>query len=128
MSVPQQGIFAQGTTAHHFLEFDLRPDLATATIVTALSRLRQPAVSAGAVNLIIAFGPDLWRRIAPEHVPDTLHPFSDIAGRDGRCAPATQHDVWVWINGSLTDVVFGHVRRSALSSRIFHLARRTPYD
>ena len=27
MNVPQFGIFAQGTIAHEFIEFDLRPDV-----------------------------------------------------------------------------------------------------
>ena len=27
MALPQFGIFAQGTIAHEFIEFDLRPDI-----------------------------------------------------------------------------------------------------
>ena len=27
MTLPQFGIFAQGTIAHEFIEFDLRPDI-----------------------------------------------------------------------------------------------------
>jgi putative iron-dependent peroxidase len=109
MSMPQHGIFAQGTVAHDFLEFDLRPGVG----LGALRELRQPAVSAGGVNLVLAFGPALWRRLAPAHAPASLRPFSSIVASDGRTAPATQHDVWLWINGSTPDVVFEHARSAA---------------
>jgi deferrochelatase/peroxidase EfeB len=53
--LPQFGIFAQGTHAHHFLEFDLQPGVTAAEAVGALRRLGTPDVSAGGVNLVIAF-------------------------------------------------------------------------
>ena len=55
-TLPQFGIFAQGTHAHHFLEFDLKPGVTAAEAVGAFRRLRTPDVSAGGVNLVIAFG------------------------------------------------------------------------
>ena len=61
MQVPQFGIFAQGTIAHEFIEFDLRPDVEMGGATAALGRLRAPAVSAGGVNLVIGFGGELWR-------------------------------------------------------------------
>ena len=75
MTVPQFGIFAQGTIAHSFVEFDLRPDVDMGAVATSLQSLRQPAVSAGGVNLVIAFGSALWRALAPDHVPAGLGPF-----------------------------------------------------
>jgi putative iron-dependent peroxidase len=110
MNVPQFGIFAQGTIAHEFIEFDLRPDVDMGLATAALSRLRAPAVSAGGVNLVIAFGSDLWRTVAPEQAPADLAPFTPIGRLGGHHAPATQHDVWLWINGSSQDVVFEHSR------------------
>jgi len=111
--IPQHGIFAQGTVAHYFLEFDLRRDAGLPQATDALRRLRQPAVSAGGINLVIAFGADLWRLIALDHAPATLKPFSPVVGGAGRTAPATQHDIWLWINGSTPDVVFEHARAAA---------------
>ena len=32
------------------------------------------------------------------------------ADTDGRRAPATQHDAWIWISGSAPDVTFDHAR------------------
>jgi porphyrinogen peroxidase len=110
---PQFGIFAQGTVAHEFLEFDLRPDVDLATIGPALDGLRVPAVSAGGVNLVIAFGSDLWREIAPGEVPTDLGPFVPVGTLGGHHAPATQHDLWLWINGGTPDVVFEHARAAA---------------
>ena len=54
--LPQFGIFAQGAYAHHFLEFDLHPGVTGAEAVASFRRLRVPEVSAGGVNLVIAFG------------------------------------------------------------------------
>ena len=111
---PQHGIFALGTIAHYFLEFDVRKDATLSEIVGKLAQLRQPAVAAGGVNLVLAFGSQLWRQIAPTHIPVSLQPFSEIAGPDGHRAPSTQHDFWLWISGSSTDVVFEHVRAATL--------------
>jgi hypothetical protein len=113
VTVPQFGIFAQGTIAHAFVEWDLRPDVDLRRVATVLGRLRGPSVSAGGVNLVVAFGSELWRALAPEHLPDGIGPFQPIGRLGGHHAPATQHDLWVWINGSSQDVVFEHTRAAA---------------
>ena len=115
MNVPQFGIFAQGTIAHYFIEFDLRSDIEMSIATAALSRLRAPAVAAGGVNLVIAFGSDMWRAVAPEHAPVELAPFQRIGTLGGHHAPATQHDFWLWISGSSQDVVFEHARAAVLA-------------
>jgi porphyrinogen peroxidase len=109
VTVPQFGIFAQGTSAHVFLEWDLRPEMNLREAATVLGRLRGPSVSAGGVNLVVAFGSELWRALAPTDLPDGLGPFQ----RGGPAGPARQHDLWVWINGSSQDVVFEHARAAA---------------
>ena len=108
--LPQFGIFAQGTHAHHFLEFDLREGVSATQAVNSFRRLRTPDVSAGGVNLVIAFGADAWREVAPAHTPADLEPFREVAGAGGRRAPATQHDAWIWISGSAADVTWDHAR------------------
>jgi putative iron-dependent peroxidase len=114
VSLPQFGIFAQGTIAHEFIEFDIRPDVDLSVLASALQALRMPAVSAGGVNLVLAFGADLWRALAPDDAPAELAPFEPIGVVGGHHAPASQHDLWVWINGSSRDVVFEHSRAAAL--------------
>ncbi len=110
MRLPQFGIFAQGTVAHEFIEFDLRPGVDKAHAGRLITQLQQPQVAAGGVNLVIAFGADLWRLLAPDEAPASLGAFREILGLDGRRAPSTQHDVFVWISGSSSDVVFEHSR------------------
>lgn len=110
MRLPQFGIFAQGTVAHEFIEFDVRAGVDKADAGRLIMQLEQPAVSAGGVNLVLAFGPDLWRRLAPDELPAGLGPFREVVGLDGRRAPSTQHDAFVWISGSSSDVVFEQSR------------------
>jgi putative iron-dependent peroxidase len=109
-TLPQFGIFAQGTHAHHFLEFDLRPGVTAADAVDAFRRLRTPDVSAGGVNLVIGFGADVWREVAPWAAPTDLAPFTPIAGADRRHVPATQHDAWLWISGAEPDLTWQSAR------------------
>jgi putative iron-dependent peroxidase len=117
MITSQNGIFAQGTHAHYFLELDLRAGVPADRALASFRRLRAPDVSAGGVNFVIAFGADFWRVIAPDQVPAGLAPFSEIRGPNGKHAPARQHDAWIWINGSTPDVTFDHARAAWLTVR-----------
>ena len=108
--LPQFGIFAQGTHAHHFLEFDLKPGVGSDQAVAAFRRLRTPDVSAGGINLVVAFGARAWREAAPEMAPAELTPFEPVLGGDGHTAPATQHDAWLWISGAEPDVTWQSAR------------------
>ena len=104
MAVPQPGIFAQGTRSHYHLEFDLRPgrhrrrDRRRGARVCA-SRRSPPAGPTSSS----ASAPTLWRRLRPTTRPPTLAPFEADRGRRPD-APATQHDIWVWIHGTGEDV------------------------
>jgi putative iron-dependent peroxidase len=111
--LPQFGIFAQGTHAHHFLEFDLKPGVRLQRAVAVFRRLRTPDVSSGGVNVVIAFGADAWRGVARSSMPDGLAPFKPVAGTNGRLAPASQHDVWLWISGAEPGVAWQSARLAA---------------
>jgi putative iron-dependent peroxidase len=113
MIAGQPGIFAQGTRAHYHLEFDLRPGLTREQIVSHIHRLREPAVTSGGANIVLGFGVDLWRRLAPAEVPQDLKRFEPIDGPGGH-APATPHDLWVWIHGTGHDVELDVARAIAL--------------
>ncbi len=126
-TLPQVGIFAQGTDAHHFLEFDLREGVMPAEAVASFRRLRTPDVSAGGVNLVVAFGADAWRQVAPGMAPASLSDFRPLEGPQGRGAPATQHDAWLWISGSTPDVTWEHARAAAgVVEDVAHLAHEQP--
>ena len=115
MTLPQFGIFAQGTDAHEFIEFDIRPDVPLEAVDQVIDGLRAPAVAAGGVTLVLAFGPDLWRALAPSDAPADLGQFLPRGVVGGHHAPATQHDLWLWISGSSRDVVFEHARAASLA-------------
>src|SRR5262245_46996436 len=104
MAVPQPGIFAQGTRSHYHLEFDLRPGATDADICAAAQGLREPSVTSGGSNIVVGFGPDLWRRLRPADAPADLADYQPIQGAGGLHAPATQHDIWVWSHGTGEDV------------------------
>jgi putative iron-dependent peroxidase len=112
-TLPQFGIFAQGTHAHHFLEFDLRPDVEPRHAAQAFRELRTPDVSAGGVNLVLGFGADAWPRLTSAPAPEELAAFAPVSGLDGHGAPATQHDVWLWISGAEPDVTWQSARAAA---------------
>src|SRR5271166_4107767 len=125
--LPQFGIFAQGTHAHRFLEFDLNPGVDRAHAVAAFRRLRTPDVSAGGVNLVMAFGAELWRSVAPSGAPAELAAFETITGRDGHVSPAVQHDAWLWLSSAEPDVTWQSARAAVLALRdAAHLAAEQP--
>jgi putative iron-dependent peroxidase len=104
---PQSGIFALGTAAHTYLEFDLRAGADGAELVRAAASLREPRTTIGGVNLVVGFRPELWRSAVPEEAAADVTGFDDsIRGVDGFVMPATQRDAVVWLSGSAYDVVF----------------------
>lgn len=121
MSTPQPGIFAQGTRAHRYLEFDLRSDATPDDVNAALAGLRQPSVTAGGANIVVGFGPELWKRIAPSEVPDDLNTLPEITG-----VARTPHDVWVWVHGTGQDVLLDIARAvAALLAPVAELVAET---
>ncbi len=67
----------------------------------ALGELRQPSVTAGGANIVVGFGPDLWRRQSAALVPNPLPDFPTIDG-----VPVDQHDLWIWVHGTGDDLIF----------------------
>ena len=107
MSTPQSGILALGTTAHAFLEFDLRAERKGPELVRAIASLREPRTTIGGVNLVAGFRPERWREAAPEEAPSDAEGFEhDLVGIEGFTMPATQHDAVLWLSGGTYDVVF----------------------
>ena len=109
MTTPQPGIFAQGTRSQYHLEFDLLDGVDPTAVAAAVGRLREPSVTSGGTNLVIGFRADVWRRIAPHDTPPDAHDFAGIEG-NGRRAPATPHDLWVWLHGTGPDVLLDNAR------------------
>ncbi|MBV1892532.1 MAG: Dyp-type peroxidase [Ilumatobacteraceae bacterium] len=104
MPTPQAGIFALGTRTHHHLEFDVNGSVRPALIGAAVAALNEQIVGSGGSNVVVGFGPDLWRGLS-DSVPADLGSFAEITGCDGHIAPSTQHDLWIWIHGTGVDDV-----------------------
>ncbi len=127
MLVAQPGIFAQGARSHQYLELDLRAGADPDGVRRALASLREPAVTAGGLNLVIGLGLDLMRRLARDDTPEALAPFTPIAGAGGRGAPATPHDLWLWLHGTGPDVVLdGAVAAAAALAPVVTVASEQP--
>jgi hypothetical protein len=58
----------------------LKPGVPCAQAVAAFRGLRTPDVSAGGVNLVLAFGAAMWREVAPTMVPEDMAPFEPVMG------------------------------------------------
>lgn len=127
MHSAQGGIFALGTSAHSYLEFDLDAQGDPLAMVQAVANLREPGMTTGGVNLVVGFRPSLWARIAPGDMPANVTDFDqDLHGVDGYTMPATQHDLWVWVAGHAYHTVFDVSREfMATLAHIAHLATDT---
>ena len=112
MPRPQPGIFALGTAAHFHVELTLRPGVGTDDVRRAVAALA-PAAPVDQTWLVAGLAPAVMGRLAPEAAPADLHDFAAISGSGGRGAPATQHDLWVWVQGPSPDVVLDRVRDAA---------------
>ena len=107
MAHPQIGIFALGTLAHTYLEFDGVDGADPDAIVRAVAALDEPTTTMGGVNLVAGFRPEVWRSFAPDRTPARFTGFdAPVVGPDGYTMPATQHDVVLWIAGGSYDIVF----------------------
>jgi porphyrinogen peroxidase len=111
MRSPQGGIFALGTSAHAYLEFDAKAGIRAQELVTTVASLREPRTTMGGVNLVAGFRPELWREAVPDDAPADLAGFDDeIVGSDGFVMPATQRDAVLWLSGTAYDVIFDTAR------------------
>ncbi len=117
MSTPQQGMFVEGTTAHHHVELALTVGATDSEVRAALGALLESvdvAMARDRVYMVVGLGPDLWRRLAPDASPASSRAFAAVGTADGG-VPATQNDVWVWAHASTADVAFDAVRAAALA-------------
>jgi porphyrinogen peroxidase len=113
MPTPQSGIFAVGTAAHVYLEFDIRPKVEPRRLVESLASLREPGTTMAGINLVTGFRPELWRSLMPTELPSDLRSFDqEIRGVDGFSMPATQHDAVLWLAGSANDLAFDAARQA----------------
>ena len=102
---PQRAIFDESARYHRFLEYRIdgepRAGRAAAAVASALTAARNSVDRPARV--VVAFGRRLWSALAPDAVPSDLRDFETIDGVDGHVAPATQCDLWIWLQGDGED-------------------------
>ena len=102
---PQRAIFDESARYHRFLEYRVEgePDRgwAARAVASALNAARS-SVDRPA-RIVVAFGRRLWSALAPASIPSDLRDFETIRGVGGHGAPATQCDLWVWLQGDGED-------------------------
>ncbi len=106
MAEPQDAIFQEDGSHHHWLEFDLLPGTSVDALRAALREALAdpPDVTPDRVpRRVVAFGPVVWSRLAPDRVPPGLNLFEGLDGPAGHHAPATPHGLWVWLHGAHAD-------------------------
>jgi putative iron-dependent peroxidase len=107
MPRPQSGIFALGTLAHAYLEFDRLAATEPDALVAASASIAEPRTTMGGVNLVSGFRPTLWAAVATSNAPRHAEDFTTpVVGPDGYTMPATQHDAVMWVAGASYDLVF----------------------
>jgi porphyrinogen peroxidase len=107
MAIPQPGIFALGTQAHAYLEYDLSLWAEPRDLVVAAAGVCEPRATVGGVNLVCGFRPELWGASCPAKAARDVASFSQpIVGDDGYTIPAAQHDLVLWAAGGTYDLVF----------------------
>lgn len=107
MSTPQRGIFIEGHRYLHALEYTLKPDLSPDNTAVTIEAASQTAQASDA-EVVFAFGPMLWADLARDHMPSGFTDFQPITGAKAK-APATQHDVLVWLHAASRDQVMDAV-------------------
>jgi putative iron-dependent peroxidase len=105
VTAPQEGIFVEGPPCNTFLEYEMPAgggaDKVRAAVAATLGLAR-----AEGQHLVVGFGDALWRRLAPGRAPQGLRPFAAIGEAGARHAPATQRDIWFWLQGPRPDANF----------------------
>lgn len=96
MGKPQAGIFHDDADHHYYLEYRLGEAADAGEIRSAVAAAF--ASVPPEMGVVCAFGRRAWERIRPEAVPPVLADFQPV-GSGNRTAPATQRDVWVWLQG-----------------------------
>lgn len=100
MTDHQVAIFEESLAHHLYLEFEVP------VVTGALPGADLLASPVSRVHETFGFSGKVLDGIDHRLVPSELKPFDPISGEDDKTAPATQRDVFVWIQSNQRDEVF----------------------
>ncbi len=100
MNSPQTAIFRVGTAHHHYLEYVLQGGAEAWR--NALRDALVAARPAGAA-VVVALSRRAWSALASDKVPPQLADFQALVGPRGHRIPATQRDVFFWLQADRID-------------------------
>ena len=108
MPTAQAAILKEGLRHHHALEYKIAD---TAKLSNMKASLRN-AVNDGNAScaLTIAIGSDYWDVLSPDQKPKGLTTLKAINGPDGYNMPATNADVFFWLQGDCPEAIFDGVQ------------------
>jgi porphyrinogen peroxidase len=108
----QNGIFAVGTSAHVYLELNVRSSAGARDLVRAMTGVPGLTATTSGVSLVTGYRPEMWRSLEPEGLPRDVSGFNqEIRGAEGFTMPTSQHDAVAWLAGSSPDALFDAARR-----------------
>ena len=98
---PQRAIFDESSRSHRFLEYRVVGEPGRARLAPAVGAALGAAHGSvyRPARIVAAFGRRLWSALAPGSAPADLRDFEAMHGVDGHTAPATQCDLWIWLQG-----------------------------
>lgn len=95
MAIAQAGIFnSDASTHHYYLEFKLSADANTQKLKQQLASI----ATRDQGHIVMAFGPNCWKRLQPLMPIDGLSDFKSIQGLHGHNCPSTQQDLLFWLH------------------------------
>ncbi len=106
MSLPQPGIFVEGSRKHIFLEFERADATDDAALRGALGRAiaATQAADGRLLHAVWAFGPDCWAALSAQR-PAGLKAFTPV-GSGAAQAPASQRSILLWLHGDDDSALF----------------------
>jgi porphyrinogen peroxidase len=110
MALAQPGVFAPTEPHHYALEYSLIPNSDVEDVRLQLGMLITELRTCTGTGHVLAFGPALCGILDISPTSRPFNEFNTIQGLDGTSAPASQHDLLIWMQGAARDQLFDVAR------------------
>ncbi len=108
MGTPQKGIFIEGTTSFVYMEYKLNFTIDNSRLKDTLANIIQ--LNNHNMNVVISFGRKAWDWINQDWAPADFDDYIEVKGDSDYNMPATQRDLFFWINSDKKDSNFDVAR------------------